>query len=117
MRYRKKIESLFRKHLPEVEVWAYGSRVNGESHSASDLDLVLRASDLNKIDFIKLEDLKSALTESNIPILVEVRDWALLPKSFHKEIKNNYRVLIKGKKTSENTETKSSDTFPTSKGG
>lgn len=28
-------------HLPAAEVWAYGSRVQGKAHDASDLDLVV----------------------------------------------------------------------------
>ena len=43
------IEALLREHVPGIEVWAYGSRVNGESHDASDLDLVLRGPDLKRI--------------------------------------------------------------------
>ena len=39
-RYREKLEALLRQHVPGVEVWAYGSRVTGESHEGSDLDLV-----------------------------------------------------------------------------
>ena len=42
-RHREQIEALLRQHLPGVEVWAYGSRVNGRSHDGSDLDLVLRS--------------------------------------------------------------------------
>ena len=42
LRYRRELESMLREHVPEAEVWAYGSRVSGESHPASDLDLVLR---------------------------------------------------------------------------
>ena len=38
-RYRDQLEALLREHVPGVEVWAYGSRVNGESHDGSDLDL------------------------------------------------------------------------------
>ncbi len=98
VKYRKQIKTLFRKHLPDVDVWVYGSRVNGQSHPASDLDLVLRAPGLKKINSLKLYDLKEALTESNIPFLVEARDWALLPKSFHQEIKRSYIILIKGEK-------------------
>ena len=41
-RHREQIEALLRKHLPGVDVWAYGSRVNGRSHDGSDLDLALR---------------------------------------------------------------------------
>ncbi len=29
-------------HVPEAEVWAYGSRVAGGGHAGSDLDLVVR---------------------------------------------------------------------------
>ena len=33
-RYRDELEALLRKHVPDVEVWAYGSRVNnGRSHA------------------------------------------------------------------------------------
>ena len=95
-RHRKILENLFQKHLPGVEVWAYGSRVNGESHDGSDLDLVLRGPGLKKISASQSLDIRTALTESNIPFLVEARDWTKLPKSFHEEIKKNYYILIKG---------------------
>ena len=49
-RHRAQIETLLREHLPGVEVWAYGSRVNGRSHDGSDLDLVLRGPGLDKLD-------------------------------------------------------------------
>ncbi len=42
-RYREQIEVLLRRHVPGVEVWAYGSRINGKSHRGSDLDLALRS--------------------------------------------------------------------------
>ena len=51
-RHRRKLEEIL--HLPEVEVWAYGSRVSGESHGGSDLDLVLRGPGLEKIPLAKL---------------------------------------------------------------
>ena len=49
-RYREQLEALLSKHVPGVEVWAYGSRVNGESHDGSDLDLVLRGPALEPLD-------------------------------------------------------------------
>ena len=98
LRHKKQIFAILKNHLTDVEVWAYGSRVNGKSHPASDLDLVLRAPDLNEIPSSKLSELKTAFADSNIPFLVEVRDWALLPDSFHNEIKSNYIVFFKGNK-------------------
>ena len=89
-KHKKLLAAIFKKHLPQVEVWAYGSRVSGKSHSASDLDLVLRSPGLDKIDFSKLSELEEDLKESSIPFLVEARDWFRLPKSFHQEIEKNY---------------------------
>ena len=93
-RHREEIEALLRKHLPDVEVWVYGSRVNGQSHEGSDLDLVLRGPKLAEIDTSQLADFIEALQDSTIPFLVEVRDWTRLPKSFHCEIDREYVVLV-----------------------
>jgi len=93
-RHKKDIERLIRRHLPGVEVWAYGSRTNGRSHEGSDLDLVLRTQDLSPVDYDDFLSLKEALTESTIPFLVEIRDWARLPESFHGEIEKEHVVFI-----------------------
>ena len=95
-RCRTQIEALLREHLPDVDVWAYGSRVTGKSHDGSDLDLVLRAPDLHEIPINRLSDLREALRESTIPFLVEARDWARLPEGFHGEIERDYVVLLEG---------------------
>ena len=92
-RYRDRIEALLREYVPGVEVWAYGSRVNGRSHEGSDLDLVLRGPDLQRIPGGQLLDLTEALEESNVPIIVQAHDWAGLPESFHREIEREYVVL------------------------
>ena len=78
-RYREQLDTLLREHVPGVEVWAYGS------HESSDLDLVLRSPILEALSGGYL-DLIEALEGSDIPILVQVRDWASLPASFHREI-------------------------------
>ena len=95
-RYRRQIEALVRRHLPGVEVWAYGSRVNGQSHAASDLDLVLRGPDLEPLPLTPYAELIEALRESNIPILIQAHDWARLPKAFHREIERDYVVVASG---------------------
>ena len=94
-RYRDELEALLREHVPGVEVWAYGSRVNGRSHEASDLDLVLRSATLDPVGegFV---DLLEAIENSNIPILIQAHDWARLPESFHPEIERDYVVVQEG---------------------
>jgi len=90
---RAALLQLLDRHLLGVTAWAYGSRLNGTAHKASDLDLVLRSPDLSPIPWLALDDFVTALRESNIPILVEARDWARLPESFHREILKQYVVL------------------------
>lgn len=84
---------MLQEHVPDAEVWAYGSRVNGQSHEASDLDLVLRDPNLQKIDSFQLADLSDAFTESNIPFIIEARDWARLPEAFHHEIQKKHVIM------------------------
>ena len=95
-RHRKLLEGLLKEHLPDIEVWAYGSRVTGRAHDGSDLDLVLRAPNLKEVSISKLADFEEALQESTIPFLVEARDWTRIPEYFHKEIEREYVVLRKG---------------------
>ena len=93
-RHRLMLEEILREHVPDMEVWAYGSRVSGRSHGGSDLDLVLRSPDLEPIPIGKLVGLGEALRESTIPFLVEARDWTRLPESFQREIGRDYVVLV-----------------------
>lgn len=90
---RAALMHLLARYLPGVTAWAYGSRVNGTAHEASDLDIVLRSRDLSPIPWLALDDFVTALRESNIPILVEARDWARLPEAFHREILKEYVEL------------------------
>ncbi|MXZ90074.1 MAG: restriction endonuclease subunit S [Chloroflexi bacterium] len=90
--YREELEALLREHVPGVEVWAYGSRVDGRSHDGSNLDLVLRSPTLEPLGYEYVELVK-ALEQSDIPILVQTHDWARLPESFHREIERDYVVV------------------------
>ena len=95
--YRKVVEALLREHVPDAEVWAYGSRVNGMSHPGSDLDLVVRSPTLEQLGD-GFHNLVEAFQESNIPILIQAHDWARLPESFHREIERDYVVVQEGAK-------------------
>ena len=95
-RYREQVEALLLEHAPGIEVWAYGSRVTGRSHEASDLDLVLRGPALAPVSDAAFAALAAAFERSNIPILVEAHDWARLPESFQREIERAYVVIQPG---------------------
>ncbi len=87
---------LIEQYFPKAQIWAYGSRVNGDCHEASDLDLVARnllALDQHLPD---LFDFQEALVESNLPIRVDVVDWARIPVSFQQEIERVYVEIWAG---------------------
>lgn len=100
-KHRAVIEALLREHLPGVEVWAYGSRVDGRSHDGSDLDLVLRGPGLQEISVGQVADFEEAVRESSILFLVEARDWVGLPERFHREIERGYVVLVEGNRSTD----------------
>ena len=95
-KYLEQVKALLRAHVPHAEVWAYGSRATGSSHAASDLDLVLRNPQNLQAESSALSDLKEAFTESNLPIRVDIMDWARIPSSFHREIERAHVVVQEG---------------------
>ena len=92
-RHRRIIEELLIRHLPDVEVWVYGSRMDGRSHGGSDLDLVLRGPGLQPIPPRRLARFSAALRDSNIPFLVDARDWGRLPEDFRRDIERDHVAL------------------------
>lgn len=86
--------AIFETEQTPFQIWAYGSRVNGKAHSGSDLDLVLRTQNLTPFPYTDYIKLCKKIENSNIPILVELRDWARLPNSFHTSIEQQYEVLF-----------------------
>ncbi len=71
-------------HLPAGRAFAFGSRVRGRAKRFSDLDLVVRTESP-----LRLEDLgalRSAFSECDLPIKVDVVDWADLAPSFRRAI-------------------------------
>ena len=88
--YLNELINIFNNYCPKAEIWAYGSRVNGDCHSGSDLDLVVKS--FNSDD-VYLSELKTLLSESNIPFMVDIHEYDYLPKSFQKEIELDYEVI------------------------
>jgi len=92
-KYLQQVNALLQQHIPQAEVWAYGSRVHGDGFEASDLDLVARFSNGERSAAMPLGQLREALTESSLPIFVQIVDWANIPESFREEILAGYVVV------------------------
>jgi predicted nucleotidyltransferase len=93
-RHLDELRRLIAAHLPDEEVWAYGSRVTGTAHDTSDLDLVVRhPADLQSRQSAAYWRLKEAISESNLPLLVDLFDWAGLPRAFRETIEGQHFVV------------------------
>ena len=91
--YLSEVKSILQQHIPDSEVWAYGSRVKGTCHVASDLDLVVRNPLHLEAPTDNLAQVKQAFQDSNLPIFVDLMDWAYLPETYQKEIQKHYVVI------------------------
>ena len=89
----KLVLGLLKQHLPNVAVWAYGSRVKWTARPQSDLDLVAFVSCEQKAAVFNLRE---ALEESSLPFPVDLFIWDELPESFQKRIEAEHVVLVEG---------------------
>lgn len=90
-RHLKIIRGILRKHVPNHEVCAFGSRVNGVARTYSDLDLVIVGK--TKLPKKILYLIKEKFEESDLPFRVEIMDWQAVSGDFRKIIKARYEVI------------------------
>jgi len=84
--------AILNRHIPRKEVWAFGSRVQGNARPFSDLDLAIIEDEPLSAD-IKAE-LRYVLSESNLPVKVDIVEWSRLTPSFQKIIQEKHIILI-----------------------
>ena len=87
------VQSILKTRIPELAVWAFGSRVTGGAGPVSDLDLVVISDEA--LSFETMAGLRNDFSESNIPYKVDVIDWSLIDPSFQAVIRQQHLVLQK----------------------
>lgn len=85
------VVALIKKHLPNVTIKAFGSRVNGKASTYSDLDVALIAE--GAISHNTLNRLKFDLSSSDIPIMIDIVDWHTLTPEFQSAINSHFQIL------------------------
>ncbi len=78
------VREILRRHVPQYEVWAFGSRVSGRARPYSDLDLAIISEQPLPIDV--LAALKEDFSESDLPWKVDIVDWARATPAFRARI-------------------------------
>ncbi|MDR0881855.1 MAG: nucleotidyltransferase domain-containing protein [Candidatus Adiutrix sp.] len=81
---------LLELHLPDADIWFYGSRAKGGSRPQSDLDMVVFSGPEQKY---QVADLKEAFEESNLPFRVDLHIWDEVPDNFKKIIEDEHVSL------------------------
>src|SRR5438552_2238157 len=92
-KYLATLQHIFKKYVPDKIIWAYGSRIKGQSHEGSDLDLVIKDPNGLEISSRDMIALRETIQESNLPFLVDLLDWTMLPQDFQNEIEKAHEVL------------------------
>ncbi|HIJ85163.1 MAG: restriction endonuclease S subunit [Magnetococcales bacterium] len=85
------VQNILKKHVPEYEVWAFGSRVKWTAKQYSDLDLCVISD--KPLNFGLMGDLKDDFSKSDLPWKVDVVDWATTSASFRKIIEKSKVVV------------------------
>ena len=85
------VNAILAEHVPECEVWAFGSRATWTAKDYSDLDLAVVGK--GPLDWNMLGHLKEAFEESNLPMRVDVLDWHSISESFRKVIERDCVVI------------------------
>ena len=90
------VKAILAEHVPECEVWAFGSRATWTAKDYSDLDLAIVGK--GPLDRRTLGRLKEAFEESRLPMRVDVLDWHAISQGFREVIERGYVVVQKGTK-------------------
>lgn len=87
----KIVQSILNQYIPNIPVWAFGSRVKGTARPYSDLDLAIMTE--TPLSLEKYAELKEAFSESDLVWKVDIIDWATTKESFREIIQQRYVIL------------------------
>lgn len=93
----KIVQSILHKHVPQYEVWAFGSRATWKAKEYSDLDLAIITDRPLSLDVSA--SLSDDFSESDLPWRVDVVDWATTSEAFRKIMERD-KVVIQERKRS-----------------
>ena len=87
----KLVLRILHEQAPGTEVWAFGSRARRTAKPYSDLDLALITD--KPLSLAQLACIKDAFDSSDLPIRVDLVDWASASDTFRRIIEQD-RVLV-----------------------
>jgi type I restriction enzyme S subunit len=85
------VRDILQKHIPQHEVWAFGSRAKGTAKPYSDLDLAV----ISPLSTVLAAALADDFSESDLPWKVDLVDWVTTSDAFRQIIARQKVVLQK----------------------
>lgn len=85
------VHNILARHVPQYEVWAFGSRAKGTAKEYSDLDLVIITK--QPLSLALSAAIADDFAESDLPIKVDVVDWATTSETFRQAIEKE-RLIV-----------------------
>jgi predicted nucleotidyltransferase len=89
------VQNILRKHVPDYEVWAFGSRTKGTARRYSDLDLAVITDAPLSLQI--RGDMAEDFSESDLPFRVDVLDWATTRDNFRRIVEQDRIIVQAGK--------------------
>ncbi len=84
---------IIKKHIPNHEIWVFGSRSNGGAKKHSDLDLLVKG--VAPLALGERANLLNDFSESNLPYKVDVVDWYAASEGFKQAIAGDLLLVDK----------------------
>lgn len=85
------VKNILKNYASNYEVLVFGSRVAGNTHEYSDIDIALRGTD--KIDLLVLAAIKDEFQNSDLPFRVDIIDFNRVSSEFQAVILSNYSSI------------------------
>ncbi len=92
-RLLREVRRILQEHVPECEVWAFGSRVGVAAKHFSDLDLAVVST--TALPTRRLALLANAFEESDLPIKVDIVDWQSTSPAFQQRIAEHHEIIFR----------------------
>ncbi len=81
------VKNILKQNLPNLTVFAFGSRTKMTAKPYSDLDLVVMTD--TPLDLATMASLKDDFAESDLVFKVDISDWASLSDEFKSRIQSD----------------------------
>jgi predicted nucleotidyltransferase len=87
----KIIKEIIKEYAGDCRVYAFGSRVKNTAKKTSDMDLLFEAP--KNLGFLRIQKIKEAFQESDLPYRVDIIDYNDISENF-KKIINDEKEMI-----------------------